>query len=280
MSRQINSIYISYREGNKRAKLWDKKIRNWIKRKYPRVFINNKKPQAVIVLGGDGAVLEASRRHKKASPVILGLNLGRIGFLTSVRKAEKFLSSLDIFFGGKYRVVKRMMFTARVVRKNKTIFTAHGLNDAVIQNPLGMVEVGVEVEGHTFQYIRGSGVLVATATGSTAYNLSAHGPIVMPEIKCFIITELLDHNTPTPSIVIKHNKKISLKVLGFRKRPFLLLQKTREPINVILIVDGSTLMPLEKGDLVLISRSPRLIKFVELEKNYFFKSLQEKFAFK
>ena len=143
-----------------------------------------------------------------------------------------------------------------------------------------MVELEVTVQGYPIQYVHGTGVLIATATGSTAYNLSAHGPIVMPDIECLIITELLDHNIPTPSVVIKPDQEIVIRVLDFRKQGNLSLAKTNEKIDVVLSADGNHLFPLEPGDKIFIHRSPNLVKFAEFEKNYFFKSLQEKFAFK
>ena len=121
---------------------------------------------------------------------------------------------------------------------------------------------------------------MATATGSTAQNLSAHGPIVMPSIECLILTELFDHNIPTPSIVIDQDKSVTLKILNFRKRGVLTIKKTGKPADVLLVSGDSTIFPLNKGDVIKIRRSHRLVKFAELEKNYFFKSLQEKFAFR
>src|SRR3989338_10257712 len=108
-----------------------------------------------------------------------------------------------------------MMMTAQVKRKNKVIFKAEALNEVVIKNPLGMVKLEARIADHPVKYIQGTGILVSTATGSTAYNLSAHGPIVMPDIKCFIITEVLDHSIPSPSIIVKHSNPIGIKVISF-----------------------------------------------------------------
>ena len=123
--------------------------------------------------------------------------------------------------------------------------------------------------------------MVATATGSTAYNLSAHGPIVMPDIKCMVLTEIMDHNIPTPSIVIKRDREVEIKVLEFRRRGLLKIAKSGEPADVLITADGGErLTALQKGDLIKIQRSPGLIKFAELERAYFFKSLREKFGFR
>lgn len=225
-------------------------------------------------------MLEAARKYQKIGAVILGLNLGHVGFLASVRKAQDFLPALTKFFKGQYKITERLMIAAEVKRRGRIVFATEALNEIVIKNLLGMVELQTKVAGHPVQEVRGTGVLIATATGSTAYNLSAHGPIIMPDIKCLIITELLDHSIPTPSVVVKYHHPIKVKVRHFRKSGLISLSKTKQKIDVLLIADGETVFPLEKGDEIAIQSSPRLIKFAELEKHYFFKSLQEKFGFK
>lgn len=277
---QITTISFFYRPDNREALKWEGKIKSWLKEKHSFVEITGKRPQAVLVLGGDGTILEAARKSQKTNSIIFGLNLGRVGFLASTRKPKKFLSSLDSFLTGKYSVAKRMMITSSVFRNGKLIFTTDSLNDITIQNLLGMVELSIAIEGHEFQNIKGTGVLVSTATGSTAYNLSAHGPILMPDIKAMILTELMDHNIPTPSVVIKRNKEIIIKVISFRERGLLSITGTNQKADVLLISDGEKVFPLQEGDIIKVKKSQKLIKFAEMEKNYFFKSLEEKFSFK
>jgi len=237
-------------------------------------------PGLLIVLGGDGTILEAAQKFQKWNPLIFGLNLGHVGFLASVRDHKNFVSGLDKVLKKQYRTLPRMLIRADLIRHDKKIFSAYALNDVAVQNLLGMVDIEVLVDNHPVQYIHGTGVLIATATGTTAYNLSAHGPIVMPDIKCLIITELLDHNIPTPSLIIKRNRNIILKIKDFRKQNRFIIKKTGEAADVILTTDTETIISLQKGDKIIIRRSERLVRFAELEKNYFFKSLQEKFAFR
>ncbi len=130
------------------------------------------------------------------------------------------------------------------------------------------------------QHIRGTGVLVSTASGTTAHNLSLHGPIVMPDIKCFVITEVQDHNTPTPSIIVKRTREVIIKVKNFRKRGELMLAKTGELVDMAHYIDGAITSKIEKGDEIHITRTDRLVKLAEVEKDYFFKSLHQKFTFK
>lgn len=276
----IKTLGFFHRPENGEAATWVKKISRWILKHYPEVKIAEKKPDCLLVLGGDGSFLEAARGYQKQNPIILGLNLGRVGFLASIREPKKFLKGLNQFLMGGFNVSERIMLEATVLRKGKIVWRSYSLNDVVAHNLLGVSEIEVSIEHHPIQYIRGTGVMVATATGSTAYNLSAHGPIVMPSIKCLIVNELLDHNIPTPSIVVDSAEKIRIKIIDFRKHGLLALAKNKKPVDVILSSDGENIFPLAEGDIVTVKSSPRLVRFAELEKNYFLKSLQEKFAFK
>ncbi len=277
----IKRVSIYFRSDNPRSVLWAQKIKKWVNSNYPKIAIDKKKPQAVIVVGGDGTILEAAQKFQRPNAAILGLNTGYIGFLASVRNEKDFLKALRRFFSGDYRISKKMMIEAEVLRKGRAIFKISALNEVTIQNLLGMAELEVAIDGHPIQYIRGTGVMVATATGSTAYNLSAHGPIVMPDIKCMVLTEIMDHNIPTPSIVIKRDREVEIKISNFRRRGLLKIAKTGDSADVLLTADvGEKLFSLHKSDIVKIKRSPGLIKFAELEPAYFFKSLREKFAFR
>src|SRR3989338_3834991 len=274
-------IIFFYRKGNKAAQYWAGKIKDNIKNKYPSIGFIGKDPDVVIVLGGDGSILEAARKyHHESNPMILGLNLGNVGFLASVREPKNFINSVNKFLEGKFSISERMVLNINILRGGRQIFKGEVLNEIVAQSILGMVDLEVFAGNICVRKIRGGGVLVATATGSTAFNLSAHGPIVMPNIKCLIITEIMDHNVPTPSIVIKYNEEVTIKINGFRQRGILSLSKTGQKIDVILAADGESIFPLEIGDEIVIQNSPHLIKFAELEKHYFFKSLEEKFGFK
>jgi len=281
MASHIKNVSFYYRSDNTPAEYWAEKLRKWIKSKHSDVQLNDKKPELLIVMGGDGTVLEAAKAYgSKSNPLILGLNLGHVGFLTSVREPKNFLPALDKFFRNKYSVVERMVLSVSVIRNGKNIFTSEALNEAVIHNLLGMVDVDVQIDGTVIKELRGSGVMVSTATGSTAYNLSAHGPIVEPDIKCIILTELLSHDVPSPSIVFKYSKELHFKIKSFRKRGLVSINGSKDKADVILMTDGDKLFPLEEKDTIVVKNSSHLVRFVEFEKNYFFKSLKEKFSIK
>lgn len=275
----INSVKFFYQKNNRLAAEWEKKISRWMEKKRITIKISERKPQAVIVLGGDGAILAAAEKFSKQNVIIAGLNLGRLGFLASARSPKSFLPALEKFFSGNYSVIERSLIAAAVFRKGKKVFTTEALNEIAVINPLGMVEIEADVDGFVFQTIRGTGVLAATSTGSTAFNLSVHGPIVLPEIQAFILTEISDHNLPTPSLVFGREKMVLLKIKDFRERKLLELAGRKTPVEVLLVSDGRKIFPLKKGDKISVKNSPRVVRFAELEKNYFLKSLKEKFSF-
>ncbi len=280
MESKITKIKFYKRTGNILAKRWEIKIKKWLEEKHPEIKITGISPDAIIALGGDGTILEAARKCVAADVLLVGLNLGTVGFLASVYDSEKFFSSLEKIFLGKYFISERMMLDIRTFRNKKTVFETNALNELAIINPLGMVETEVFAHDFQLQKIKGTGVIIATPTGSTALNLSAHGPVVMPELKAFIITELLDHNIPTPSMILNPDQVITVKIANFRKKHLLKISDSNIPAEVILSADGEIVFSLEIGDKVEIRQSSHFAKFCELGKYGFLNRLQEKFDFK
>ncbi len=276
----IKTIGFHYQPDNKSANLWQKKISAWLSSHYPKTKVVGNNPDLLIALGGDGTILEAARKSYKNKTIILGMNLGEVGFTASVREPKNFLKALNLFLAGQGRVIERIMLSATVKRGGKQIAKTLSLNDLAIQNLLGVVPLEVSVEGYGLQNIKGTGLLISTPTGSTAYNLSAHGPIVAPELDCVILTELLDHNMPTPSIVIKPSELITVNVKDFRQYGKLKMEGTDQKVDVVLVGDGEIVLALAPGDAIEVCRAKEKVKFVELEPHYFFKSLHEKFMFK
>lgn len=274
------NTFLFYRKDNDRAVLCAKKISEWLGDNNIPIATEIIEAEAIIVLGGDGTILEAARMAKQKNAIIIGLNLGNVGFLASVREEKNFFTALEKFFNGDYKVVERTTLLTEVVRSGKKVFSASAVNEVLVHNLLGVVELEVGIGGYGIQSVRGSGILVSTATGSTAYNLSAHGPIISPDIQCLVVTELLDHGLPTPSIVIKPEHSVEIVVGEFREHHLLASQNGRESIDVLLQADGDTTFPLRKNDKIIISGSPHSVNFAELEDNYFFKSLREKFSFR
>lgn len=279
MANKINKISFYFNSSNKRAvKVYDL-IKNFINKKYPNVKIDNQRPEVVFVLGGDGLMIKAIKSFNYIHSLFFGLNLGNVGFLTSIRDSKKFLEGIDKLLNGNYFVSSRNLIKVEVWRDKKIVFKDDVLNEVAIQNLVGMVKAEVKINDLAFQNIFGSGVLISTPTGSTAYNLSAHGPIVMPNIECLILTELMDHNIPTPSLVMGKNEKITIDIIDFRIKEMFQLKQGLQTVNcdVVLISDGLKIYTIKKGDKIIITCNHKKVYFGELEKNYFLTSLKEKF---
>jgi NAD+ kinase len=268
-----------YREDNHAAKRWAKRLSIHIQKRHRDIKISDKRPQFVIALGGDGTVLEAARTFRGVHPTMVGLNLGHVGFLASARRPRDFIKSVDLLLNGKHHSVQRMMASAKLIRKGRSVAELHALNEISVQALLGVIKLRISVDGYPVQYIHGGGVLVSTPTGSTAYNLSAHGPIITPDIKCLVVTELLDHHIPTPPLVVKHSKKIVIDITELRKRGLFNVSRSGERVDAVITADEGDVIPVLEGDRIEVTRARHLIRFAEFERGYFYKSLEEKFAF-
>ncbi|MDD3808567.1 MAG: NAD(+)/NADH kinase [Candidatus Pacebacteria bacterium] len=280
MNKKISKIAFYFNSKNKRALKAFNLIKSYINKKYPFIVLNDKNPDVIFVLGGDGMIIRAVKSFNYINSLFFGLNLGKVGFLTSVRDSKDFLKSIDEFLKGNYFVSTRNLLKVEVVRDNVVLFRDDVLNEIVVQSLVGVVCADILIDDFLFQHIRGTGVLVSTPTGSTAYNLSAHGPVIMPNIECFVLTELMDHNIPTPSLVIPKDKKIRIDIVDFREKELFLLKSKNISCDVMLVSDGSNLFALKKGDKINIKNNIKKIKLVELEKDYFLSSLKNKFYVK
>lgn len=280
MENLFHNIAIYYRPDMEEAVSWEAKIEEFILAKKPNTIFTHENPDTVIILGGDGTILEAVRVFSTNNPLFIGLNLGHVGFLATIRDKENFLDGLSKILEGTYEVSERMTMHVCVRREQKEIYKTEVLGDIYIQNLTGLTDMDVYVDDHLTQHIHGTGAIASTASGSTAYNLSLHGPIVMPDIHCIIVNEILDHNTPTPSMVIKSSKEVMFHICDFRKRNEVALLKDGKPIDVGLWVDGVLVERLEPDDKIHVTKASRVVALAEIEKDYFFKSIKQKFTFK
>jgi NAD+ kinase len=223
-----------YRRGDvKAAASWERTLRALIRARFPNVRIVSARADLTIVLGGDGTIIEAVRSLNGEPSLLLGLNLGTVGFLASERRTTHFRKAVLATLRGSYKEERRMSLAISVTRNRASVYTTTSLNEVSVMNPMGMVGIDVSIDGHRIQHVHGTGVMVATPTGSTAFNLSAHGPIVDPRIECMVITEILDHNMPTPPIVVPPTQTVTLRVTDFRRRGTVIVAGQRTPVDVV-----------------------------------------------
>lgn len=221
--------------------------------------------ELVVVLGGDGAMLDASRRVANHGTPILGINMGRIGYMTELEMDE--LDMLSRVFEGKYRIDERAMLEAEVVSgKGVKKFLGSALNEATVTNGSAARIVDLELsDGDELVYTyRADGLVIATPTGSTAYSLSAGGPIVDPKLACFCVTPICPHTLSARPLVFPDTAELNVKNICVREK---VLQLT---------LDGRATYDLYYGDVVTVRRSPLSVKLVRLKEQSFYSKIRMK----
>jgi NAD+ kinase len=212
----------------------------------------------LLVLGGDGTLLAVARAAGDRQVPILPVNLGSLGFLTSV-KLEELYAVLDEVLEGRHRVSERIQLQTEVAREGRILQTHHALNDAVLSKATlaRIIEMDLTVEsGYVCSY-RADGLIIATPTGSTAYSLSAGGPIVYPTVDAFVITPICPHSLTNRPLVIPDSMTMDL---SFRSGDN----------AAILTLDGQVGVELAGGDHVVIRKAAQRLKLVRpLRKTYF-----------
>ncbi len=171
-----------------------------------------KETECILVLGGDGTIIQAASDLKDVALPIFGINTGRLGYLTDVEK-EGAIPALEALMKDEYTVDERMMITGRVESGEKVLFTESALNDIVVhrKGDMRIVEYDVYVNKKFLKTYRADGIIVCTPTGSTAYSLSAGGPIVEPGSKLFIITPICPHTLNSRSVVLSAEDEIYIE---------------------------------------------------------------------
>ena len=218
----------------------------------------------LVCFGGDGTILHAARDATMHDVPILGVNLGSVGFMAELERTE--LSLLSLLGKGTHRMEERMMLDIRVVRGGKVISENLALNDAVISNGsmARVAELDVLADDEVVTEVTGDGVIIATPTGSTAYSMSAGGPIVEPTSSCIIVTPVCAHQLSARAMVLGAERKVAVQLpRGSRKHLF-------------LSVDGGKALRLSGGDRVEIRRSAHTTKLIRLSERSFYQIIRQK----
>lgn len=221
---------------------------------------------SVITLGGDGTLIRAARDISHLGIPIIGINMGHMGYLTSINKAGDIKNMVDILINDEYFIEKRMMISATVIRDGKEIRTLNALNEAVITRleRLKTIRCNVYIDGDFLNEYSSDGIIVATPTGSTAYNLSAGGPIIEPSSKMMLITAICPHALSQRSIVLSSSKVIRV---SFNDN----LKSNRE-----LVVDGDESVILENKDVIELRESEIYAGLIKLKKGSFLDNIRNK----
>ena len=221
--------------------------------------------ELVICFGGDGTILHIAKAATRKGVPLLGVNIGTMGFMAELESTE--LEKLALLATGEYTFDSRMMLDVTVQRDRDILFHDICLNDAVITKGAiaRIVHLAVKCDGVQAMECGGDGVIVATPTGSTAYSLSAGGPIVEPEAKNIIITPICSHEVGSRSIVASDSRVVPVEIVQNARR------------NAYVSVDGGRAFRLNMGDVVTVKKSHLETRLVRLKDRSFYDVVNGKF---
>lgn len=227
-----------------------------------------KDADCMIVLGGDGTVLQAARETKRLHIPIIGVNLGSLGYMTEIEPAN-LEESLERLIAGDYEQESRMMLNGKAQLEGGRIDEGWALNDIVISRSgsLQIIKFSIYVNGQFLNQYNADGMIVTTPTGSTGYNLSAGGPLIEPRAKLIMLTPICPHSLNQRSIILSSEDVIEIEIpLGRGGR-----QQTVEAN-----FDGCHVIPLKTGERIRIVRSEKITEFIKLNQVSFLEVLHKK----
>ena len=222
----------------------------------------------LLVLGGDGTLLSVAHPVARLAPdtLILGVNCGSLGFLTEITRPEMY-DALDSVLAGRAGIDERLTVRARLRRGGRDVADRTVLNDVVIGRSAdaGIIDVSITLRDRLVTSCRADGVILATPTGSTGYNLAAGGPIVHPTVDALTLTPIAPHTLTNRAVVIPDREPVTLqpKLAGSQ-------------VDAFASFDGQLSVPLRHGDMVVVERSPRPLRFVRAESRDYFSVLRQK----
>lgn len=218
----------------------------------------------IVVLGGDGTMIATSRMMGDYDVPVLGINYGTLGYLAEFRVEEMF-AALESILAGDYRIDTRVRLAVELLRDEEILMHSRALNDVVINKSAlaRIIEIEARMDGHLISGFRADGLIVSTPTGSTAYNLSAGGPVVYPSMNALVITPICPFTLSDRPIVVPDNALIELR-----------LRTPNE--EVVLTLDGQVGVPIQPEHRVLIRKSLTTFKIVQPKNRNYFEVLREK----
>jgi NAD+ kinase len=268
----VRSIGVFYNPRADHAEVLAREIAVWVEHRGLRVQVGPtdgktmqidrlSQSDLLVTLGGDGTILRAARKAAICSTPILGVNLGRVGFLTEA-EPDTWIEVLSQVLAREYWLEKRMMVRVEASRSGTSLAHADALNDVVVgRGARGRaVHLDTEVDGGALCTYVADGLIVATPTGSTAYALAAGGPVLPPELRNILLVPVAPHLSINRPVVLSEGVRVRVVVAGGRP--------------ALLTVDGEIVVDLASGDEVVVSASPHVAQFARVqERTYFYRTL-------
>ena len=217
-----------------------------------------------LTLGGDGTLLSTGRKFASKGVPLCGINLGRVGFLAEI-ETDEIIDKLTKIINNNYFIEKRLMLEGVVYRNGEKIFSAEAINDIVVTKSglSRMIKLKLLIDDILTAEYQADGIIFATSTGSTAYSLSAGGPIINPSLKVMLITPICPHSVNARPLIIDENEEIKLKVSARHN-------------DIGLTVDGQIVYPLLPGDLITIKKSLLTADFIRFTDKNYYKTIKKK----
>lgn len=225
-----------------------------------------KQADMMIILGGDGTILQEATDCAMSGIPVLGINLGKIGFLTEI-ELDKIEEALDKVLGDNYRIEERMLLRFEIHKDGKCMYSHHALNDVVVSKSAGAKLLGMELYADKelmYRYIA-DGLIIATPTGSTGYSISAGGPVVDPNMELYVATPICAHMLSVRSAVLSADRPIIIK-----------LDSTYPDNEAVVNADGDVHGYISGADEVKIFKSNYRFKLIKTEEKSFYNTLVSK----
>ena len=218
----------------------------------------------LLVLGGDGTILQVVKELPEAIPPIFGINLGTLGFLTCLSAAD-YLLAVETIVSGQYRLSERTLLVVEIVREGKIVARYRALNDAVLSRGelSRLIRLEVLIDGEPLTTYNADGLIVATPTGSTAYSLSAGGPVLAPYSGVFVITPICPHVLTNRSVIVGDEVEIWV-------------MPCRDQDSVFLTLDGGSPVRVDAHEIVRFTKSPHVLPLAMAPDMSFFEVLRQK----
>lgn len=249
---------------NSKAEELSKKIKDYLGSKDYEVVDEVEKAEIAIVLGGDGTLIHTACSYAESGVPFVGINAGTLGFLTA-EEAGDWQKVVDKLIDGDYVTSERMTLEAGIVARDQRSVTSHrAVNEIVIKGMYRVVSLEIHVNGQKFLTSIGDGVILATPTGSTAYSLSAGGPIVDPDVDSILVTPINTVGLPTPCVVLSPEDKLEIKLVYGS--------------DVSMVIDGQQHMEIVMGQSVKVEKGKHKVKLVYFDKHHFLQALNAKFG--
>lgn len=230
--------------------------------------IESIKVDVAISIGGDGTLLGLCRRLAKDGVPVCGINIGHLGFLADIEPGEIEAKLLKII-NNQYKIEERLMLSAYIKRNNKLNYIGSAVNDIVVSKcgVSRMLHFGVAINEYTFTDYKADGLIISTPTGSTAYSLSAGGPIVNPKVKGIILTPICPHSCFIRPMLIDESECVRLKIIN-------IISMTKRSVNLTL--DGQEGIDIEPNDEIIIKKAEFPAQIVRFEDKNFYQTFMKK----